>query len=54
MGVDLGHAAGPDSLLDPLGEHGQRVLADRATLAGLADADEHLLPTERLRRPSSA
>ena len=53
VGVDLGAAGGPDGVLDPLGEQGEVVLADRAALAGLADAGDDLGPAERLGGPGA-
>jgi hypothetical protein len=48
MGLDLGHSAGAHRLLDALGQQGQIVLGDRAALARLANARQHLVAGERL------
>ncbi len=53
MGVDLGGAGSPDRLLDALREQREVVLGDRAALAGLPDADEHLGATEGLGGPAA-
>jgi hypothetical protein len=48
VGRDLRAAAGAKHVLDLLAEQSQRVVVDRAALAGLADPDDDLLAAERL------
>src|SRR5690242_4753518 len=48
MRRDLGAAAGPDGLLDPLGQDRELVLGYRAALAGPPHPVGDLLPVERL------
>src|SRR5690349_11002794 len=45
---DLGGTPGPDGLLDPMGELGERVLVDGPALAGAAHAAHDLVAAERL------
>ena len=46
--IDFRRARGTDILFDFLGQHGEIVLGDRASLACLADTTDHLDAAERL------
>jgi hypothetical protein len=53
IGADLGPAGRTDVFFDPLGEQRECIFIDRATLARLADAGDHLLAAEGLGGPAA-